>query len=1253
MVRYWDADTPGELHRSIDGSMVFVDISGFTKMSERLARQGRVGAEELTDVIASTFGALLPTAYAYGANLLKFGGDALLLLFTDDAHERRACAAALAMQQKLDEVGLCFTSAGKITLRMSVGIHSGQFDFFLVGDSHRELIVAGPAASHTVEMESAASAGQILLSPETAAALPAFNRGRTIGPGMLLKGSCEAPVSEYRAATSPTEDLAQFVPVALCQLLLGGEVQPEHRPATVAFLHFHGFDALIEREGCDEAAKRLDSLVRSLQEAVDQRGVTFLGTDISSDGGKIILTAGVPSTTGNDEEQMLLALRQVVSGNPALPVSIGVNWGPVFSGEIGTPYRRTYTVMGDTVNLAARLMAKAPAGEIYATSGVIEGSRTTFETTELEPFMVKGKKLPVEAVSVGDPMGSRVAQGGAGIPLIGRDQELHQIATAWEKARAGSGQMVEISAEAGMGKSRLLEEFLATSQPSSVVTAECRLYQAATAYFPFRALLRGLWGLEDLGIQECEMALFNLVNSKAPLLTPWLSLIALSLGLEMPESVEVKQLEDQFRPARTLAAIEALLAATVTNPTVLVIEDTHWMDEPSRDLLAGILSGLSNHPWMIILTRRPGDDGFVVPDDPQVTPIELHPLSIDQAKNLIFSATEDSPLPPQQVERLARQAQGRPLFLVELLQTLRTSGSLEEIPQSVEAMIAARIDTLPIADRNILRRVSVLGAGFNLEHTASVLDDGEKDTRWQTRTIRRLSDFLTLDRAGWVQFNHALIRDVAYAGLPFKTRQDLHARVGDSIFADCDGRPEEFSELLSLHYFYAGRWSRSWLFSQMAGDRAKEIYANHEAAAFYERALQSANRLDWVEPPDRARVLTDLAKVQFEAGSYEETMASLRQAIRLLTDDPVARASRRLDLARCYQRMDALSQALRETALGLKLVEKLDVVEAKKATARLRAVRAGVLADQFRPRMALKVGLQAVDEAEASGELEALARAYTKIDEAYQILGQRDEAIHEERALEIFEELGDLSGITLMAINLGVQAYSDGRWDDAIAMYSKAQEVSRRSGDVSAEGAAAANLGEVLISRGRFDEAETVLQEARRVLRGQKVIAFALFAETQLARLTMERGEHQSAVNALVQIIEEANRIGQPFFAVDASVHLADAYTRSGEPLLALEAITVAEDLAGDDAVLYEVPFERIRAQALVAMGQPGKALAHIEPALASAYEQRLVYEEALLLTVKAMTGADDGEALEEANRLLLDLGAPEPQFHLLPSPML
>ena len=1253
MVRDWDEDAPGHLHQCLDGSMVFVDISGFTAMSERLAKYGKLGAEELTAVIAATFHELLAAAYSFGASLLKFGGDALLLFFTGDQHVLRSCAAARAMQQRLDEVGVCATSAGQVTLRMSVGIHTGMFDFFLVGGSHRELIVSGPAATRTVEMEAAARAGQVLVSPGTASALPAANRGRTSGPGVLLKGAMDVESSARRHVESPPDELAQFVPIGLCQLLLSGEVEPEHRPATVAFLQYHGVDDIIEGDGADVAGQRLDSLIRSVQEAADARAITFLATDIATNGGKVILTAGVPSTTGNDEEEMLLALRRVISGGPALPISVGVTWGRVFAGEVGTPYRRTYTVMGDTVNLAARLMARAPAGELYASAEVISGSRTTFELSSLEPFMVKGKKLPVNALSVGDPQGSKSRRATSGLPLIGRDQELTVLTSAWENARGAKGQMVELAADAGMGKSRLVEEFLATTQPDRVIHSECRLYQAATPYFPFRALLRAAWGFEDLDGESLEMELREMVDEAAPELTPWISLVGLALGLDLPDTVEAAQLEDQFRPTRTLAAVAALMEATLSEPTVFVIEDTHWMDEPSRGLLAGLVVGLERQPWMFVLTRRPGEDGFVAPDVPGVQRIELHSLGIEAAKRLIFSVTEDAPLAPQQVERLAVQADGRPLFLIELLQTLRTTGSLEEIPQSIEAMIATRIDTLPLADRNLLRRLSVLGNGFQIGQVSAVLGEEGGIPADHQRAVRRLSGFLTVDKSGSVNFQHALIRDVAYDGLPFRTREQLHARVGDSIYAACAGHPEEFAELLSLHYFYAKKWSRTWRYSRMAGDHAKEIYANHEAAAFYKRALQASTKLDWVDGSDRVKVLRSLASVLFEADSFDEAITSLREAARLIGDDPVARADLRLSSARCYLRKGALSRALRETALGLKLVEKSDLPEAKRATARLRALRSSVLSDQFRPRMALKVGLRAIEEAEASGELDALARAYTSIDEAYQILGLRDEAVHEEKALEIFEELGDLSGITLLAINLGVQAYADGRWDDAVEMYAKAQEVSRRSGNSSAEGAAAANLGEVLISRGSLDEAETVLNEARRVLRGQNVIGFALFAETQLARLTMERGDALAAANALDQVIEEANRIGQSFFAIDASVHLADALTRAGDPKRAIEVTSVTRELAGEDAALYEVPLERLRAAALIALAKPEEALAHIEPALVSAREQRLVYEEALLLLIKAQTGFDKGEALEEANRLLKDLGASAPYFHLLPSPTL
>ena len=158
LVREWDDVAPDATHREIDGSMVMVDVSGFTSMSERLARHGKVGAEEVTEVIGSTFERLLAEAYAFGAALVKFGGDALLLFFRGEGHPQRACAAAYEMRRALREIGVFQTTAGQVKLRMSVGVHTGRFNFFLVGDSHRELMVARPAAtlrSATLRMLSA------------------------------------------------------------------------------------------------------------------------------------------------------------------------------------------------------------------------------------------------------------------------------------------------------------------------------------------------------------------------------------------------------------------------------------------------------------------------------------------------------------------------------------------------------------------------------------------------------------------------------------------------------------------------------------------------------------------------------------------------------------------------------------------------------------------------------------------------------------------------------------------------------------------------------------------------------------------------------------------------------------------------------------------------------------------------------------------------------------------------------------------
>ena len=380
----WLRSSPDLNWLEIDGTLAFVDISGFTAMSEQLSSRGRAGAEEITDVMNVTFSALLDQAYALGGGLLKFGGDALLLLYQGDDHAARAARAAFEMRTALRAIGRPRTSAGAVQLRMHAGIHSGLFQFFLVGESHRELLVTGPAATRTVEMEAASEAGEILISPETAAELEPSTLGEEKGPGRLLQA---AP--DVTGTLEPLPDV-DGIPIELAvpaplraQLLEVGPFEGEHRHAAIAFVRYSGTDEIIASEGPVAAAEAIDVLARAIEEAADDHDVTFLESDVDRDGGRIILVAGAPQTFGDDEERMLRTVRAIVDSGLPFPVHIGVSEGRVFTGQVGAPFRRTYTILGDTAALAARLMAKAGVDEIWVAASAYERGGARFAAEEL------------------------------------------------------------------------------------------------------------------------------------------------------------------------------------------------------------------------------------------------------------------------------------------------------------------------------------------------------------------------------------------------------------------------------------------------------------------------------------------------------------------------------------------------------------------------------------------------------------------------------------------------------------------------------------------------------------------------------------------------------------------------------------------------------------------------------------------------------------------------------------------------------
>ena len=311
------------------------------------------------------------------------------------------------------------------------------------------------------------------------------------------------------------------------------------------------------------------SAVRIVQEASDRYEVCFLDSDISSNGGKIRLSAGAPRVVGDDEERMLLALRQVIDADPPLPVQAGVNRGPVFTGEVGPAYRRWYAVMGDTVNLAARLMGKAPVGHIYATQDVLRYAKTRFEETALEPFSVKGKSRPVQAWNVGLPIRTISEQGARPVlPLVGRDRELDLLGGAIADARRGSGGVIELVGETGSGKSRLIAEARKLGEGMRVLHATCEVYTRDTPYSTWRELLRQLL---ELGWDDSEATVLarlrGEIERRQPDLLPWLPLIAIVLDLDVPATAEVEQLASESRAAKLHEVVLRFLDWALVVPT--------------------------------------------------------------------------------------------------------------------------------------------------------------------------------------------------------------------------------------------------------------------------------------------------------------------------------------------------------------------------------------------------------------------------------------------------------------------------------------------------------------------------------------------------------------------------------------------------------------------------------------------------------------------------------------------------------------
>ena len=1105
------------------------------------------------------------------------------------------------------------------------------------------------------EMEKVAGPGQVVISDGTVAALAANGLeapSTPVATGWLLRRAPE--LAGPRRLAQPLDFAGLDPGMALSRILrehvLGRGLESEHRHAAVGFLTFSGVDGLLRERGSHATQVALDHVITTLQSAAAANEVTYIAADIGSDGGKVLLCAGAPRRVGRDEDRMIATLRAALDTAGELPLTAGATSGRIFSGDYGPSYRRAYSLMGDCANLAARLAAHAAPGQLLATRELVANSSGRFTVTEQPPFTAKGKRAPVHAVNIGAAMAA--GDGFDRAPFRGRDEELATLLSAARAAADGIGQVVELVGEAGMGKSRLLTELEAAAD-ADVLRTDGDVYAGERPYAPFERLLRDRWEMPATAPPaELAARLTEVVTARAPHLLPWLPLVAVVAGVEVPGTRAVNDIDPAQRKEKLEEVTSELLGLLLPGARILIFNDVHLMDDASRDLIARLAADVDGGArwWLLVVSRTP-DSSSPLHQATPVDRVELGALGDAVVADMLAQATADAPLPPQRLAELAQRAGGNPLFVRELVAQLQHGADPDALPRSVEGAITMRVDRLSSADRHTLRSAAVLGMEVEVPLLREVLaadwDAGPGDAG----PLARLSEFLEPVGPDRYCFTHQLVRTVTYEGLPYRRRAELHGRTAAAIERVAGEEANRHAELLSMHCFHGGRFAAAYAYARLAGQHARARYANAEAAESYRRALASAARLAHADPLVLAEVEETLAEIYVERGEMPSADLTLRRAMRRVGDAPLTLARLQLRVAGLRETEARFRAAFRWADQAERTLAGLDgpevrVLRGQLASRRARLKYRRARFDEAMSFANLAIALSGDDDRPTHAE--ALEYADLCAVELGLPAGRRAE-----QALAIHEELGDLPAQARVQNTLGMLAYHRGEWPKALEHYVASEQADIRCGKLWNAATPAANRAEILADQGRLEEARLALERAMLTWRGVNAVSMIAFGDYQLGRIAARRGQTGEAMRLFDASRQHFSELGELTEVLVVDALRAEALSLAGDhqAALALSESTLARahTLGGVSAMTPLL--HRVRGASLQELGQAAEA-EHAERQALDAARSRLARHEIAFTLAALIDGHMADDEIEEKRwrselaQLSGDLGLdPRPQW--------
>jgi class 3 adenylate cyclase/predicted ATPase len=1322
-----------------DGSVLFADMSGFTALSEKLSALGKQGSEEISAIINSLFASLVEEVHFHGGGLLKFGGDALTAFFDaatlGEHHAALAGNAALAMQRRMSRFAALRTRAGTFTLRLRIGVHSGRVFAAQVGTTeHIELVVTGRTINRVALAQEIAEPGEVVISNDTSRLLrdavltPRENGFAKITalPTVELPSSSSLAVDTesygtieraIKGITAQIAALRPYLPYGLPQRFLdlphGAVEAGEFRPVSVLFANFHDFSAILDALGEDvtTAARVLNAYYQRAQEVIHRYGGIVNKVDMYTHGDKLMALFGAPIAheddperavraaldlsqaldAANEEVTQLLEASSVVGGQSSMVLhqKVGINTGVVFAGQVGSAKRREYTVMGQHVNLSARLMSASSDGVVTISPSTRRAVEHAIMLRDLPPVRLKGIAEPVPIAQAVAPRADSVKPRSRlrSAALVGRDAELQLLLEQGSRSLNGSGRAIGVVADAGLGKTRLIEEVVqqlvlrsggktAESVPGFLLySAECQSYSQRTPYALARALLSQFF---SLGRGNDAEVVTSYVEELAPSMSRFVPLLGELLGVRMEDTPLTAALSPEQRHDRALELIEALVFAEAERqPLVLSVDDLHWCDASSLELLQRLAEAAPRSPLLLLFGYRP-DQSFQPPwsDLASATIVRLRELPTEASWALVRELLDGAP--PPGLEPLVERAQGNPFFLEEVVRGLVESGVLVDtgdhwrlssaldassLPGSIEGVITARLDRIDDRSREILQVGAVIGRRFTLPVLSVVappLDDliEHLDSLVQNDLLVIEEDERDLTH----QFRQSMTRDVAYESILYARRRDLHRRTADWLTHLYYDRLEDQLAVLARHYLLAEDWESAFAFHLRAGRHAQERYANREAIELFTQALQIGLQIvrddddDEYALPENA--VDDLAGAIVELherlgdvrtliGEYDTALDHYRAAQAQVQRGAagVAVAVRlHHQIARVYGLRGEYDPALEWIERGMALPDS----GTTPSLVSLLVLGASLNRRKGRHAQALEMAERSLPLAEQIGSISEQARAYRIIGNIRLGQGDTRAALDSVRkGLALYEKARDLSGIADAHNELANVFFDTGDLAEARSNYEAADAIKQAIGDIYGQGMIACNLGELFRLQDDLDAAITQYERGLDIYQRIGSNDMSGLLEMNLGAAHLLQGEFQIADEHLARSAALFEQAGAEDYLPELERHQAELALRLNDlPRARAAALRSIEYANRSDARAEEGMTRRVQGLIAARDGDLSGAWAELEQAVAILQEAGNRHETARAQIVLAdiapfLERYDAGaKALNDALVALYEIGA-------------